>query len=184
MGVVERAHPDIAGFRPGTKSYKRFVNRYKRCLPYVFDKTVLDVPCGTGWGTAMFTESVEVHGLDRSEEAIDYGMENYPRLKLRVGDMLQMPYDGGYFHVVTCLEGYEHVAREDQRTLVVEISRVLKSSGLLAVTVPLAGFSKNNKFHLHEPTRAEFLEDVELLFNTLMLEDTGGVLWFVGQLKS
>jgi len=182
MAAVERAHPDCPAFQPGKRAYKRFVNRYNECLKYVRGKRTLDVPCGVGWGTSILAvEAAEVHGLDISQEAVDYGMENFERVQLQVGDMTDMPYMGEYFDTVVCLEGYEHIDQPSQAVAVKEITRVLRPGGKLVMTVPLAGYSNGkNKFHLHEPTLEEVTANLAG-FNVLETQDIGGVLWFVGE---
>ena len=57
--MAERAHPEHKGFKD--KFFGLFKNKYKQnlykrylfCNDYISNKIVLDVPCGTGWGTSL-----------------------------------------------------------------------------------------------------------------------------------
>ena len=182
MARVERAHPENPDFKKGKKPYKMFTARHKRCLPFVEGKVVLDVPCGVGWGTSFFKAAKEVHGLDNDGPSIEYGRAHWPGLQLQIGDMRDMPYMSNYFDVVVCLEGYEHLAQNDQGQVMKEVKRVLKVGGMLLMTIPLAGYSKGkNPYHLYEPT----LEEVALVLSDFIgdeLEENGGILWYAGKL--
>lgn len=180
MAIAERAHPEHPDFQPGKKAYNRLMDRYRRCQLYANSAIMLDVPCGTGWGSSLLQDVAEMHGLDIDETAIEYGKRCFPEVKFQVGDMCAMPYQSGKFDVVMCLEGYEHITREQQLQFMKEARRVLRPGGILIMTVPLKGYSTKNKFHLHEPTLTEFLSDVADLRS--IDRQVGPVVWYVGAL--
>ena len=65
----------------GTNNYEleiEHLNRYHFGAQFVKDKRVLDVACGTGYGSAILAENAAfVEGIDISREAIDYAISNY-----------------------------------------------------------------------------------------------------------
>lgn len=184
MARVERAHPEHPDYKKGKPAYKRFARRYKRCLPFVEGKIILDVPCGVGWGTNTFSGvAKEIHGLDIDSESIQYGWEHYKGIQFQAGDMRDMPYMGDYFNSVLCLDGYEHLERNDQGQFMKEVTRILKVGGVFILMVPLAGYSNGkDPFHLHEPTMEELSADLSV-FEALNMEENDGVLWYVGSLQ-
>jgi SAM-dependent methyltransferase len=54
--------------------------------------------------------------------------------QVRVGDILDMPYDDGSFDVVLASEILEHVPQDDRA--IAELVRILAPGGILAITVP------------------------------------------------
>jgi SAM-dependent methyltransferase len=54
--------------------------------------------------------------------------------QVRVGDILDMPYDDGTFDVVLASEILEHVPQDDRA--IAELVRILAPGGILAITVP------------------------------------------------
>jgi SAM-dependent methyltransferase len=68
--VAERAHPDDPAFR-GTIYEACLRERYAFCLPFVHGRDVLDVPCGTGWGSSLLSGYASLTGLDIDRDAID-----------------------------------------------------------------------------------------------------------------
>src|SRR5208282_5082698 len=49
------------------------ITRYKFAVPYVKEKRVLDIACGSGYGSSLLAETAAtVNGRDLSPEAIEY----------------------------------------------------------------------------------------------------------------
>jgi SAM-dependent methyltransferase len=86
--------------------------------------------------TAFDMDEVELKGVDDMFGALDAAGEVPPggRAEVRVGDVLQMPYDDGEFDVVLASEILEHVPQDERA--IAELVRVLAPGGVLAVTVP------------------------------------------------
>ena len=59
--------------------YDEHLIRYELAKEFVKDKTVLDIACGSGYGTKILAEAGarEVEGIDISEEAIISARKNY-----------------------------------------------------------------------------------------------------------
>ncbi|MFY0408192.1 class I SAM-dependent methyltransferase [Solicola sp. PLA-1-18] len=86
--------------------------------------------------TAFDMDEVELKGVDDMFGALDAAGEVPPggSAEVRVGDVLQMPYDDGEFDVVLASEILEHVPQDERA--IAELVRVLAPGGVLAVTVP------------------------------------------------
>ena len=156
---VERADPDVEGYEEGSISGDNLIKRYKWANSFVCGLT-LDIPMGMGWGASLLTNAREVIGIDNNKEAVGRASSLYSNIILVNGDMTHVPIKDNTFDTVVCCEGYEHVNKEDQFKLISELHRVIKGNGVLLMTIPTKGHSKNNQFHLYEPTFEEVKENL------------------------
>lgn len=137
-------------------------HRYHYVLPLVAGKSVLDVACGEGYGSALMSQhATEVCGVDISAEAISHGRNAYPgraNLQLIEASCTQMPFEAARFDMVVSFETIEHIL--EQAAFLEEIKRVLKPDGVLILSCPnKAEYSDKrgfqNKFHVKELYRPE-----------------------------
>jgi 2-polyprenyl-3-methyl-5-hydroxy-6-metoxy-1,4-benzoquinol methylase len=86
--------------------------------------------------TAYDMDEVELKGVDKMFGALELEGEVPPGGSgvVKVGDVLDMPYDDGSFDVVLASEILEHVPQDDQA--ISELVRILAPGGILAITVP------------------------------------------------
>jgi len=184
--MAERAHPEDAGFQDqwfGLKKnpYKqRLFERYAFCNDWVQDKVVLDIPCGSGWGTSMLKRCRHVYGIDISREAIGFAKERYEqpgRMEFSTGDMSKIPLEDDSIDVLICLEGFEHVERDVGAAFIDEAVRVLRRDGVLIMTCPVLderGEDSGNPFHLCEYPEEELLELLNKRFRVRSIERIDG----------
>ena len=138
------------------------IARYAFAARFAAGKRVLDLGCGTGYGTAeLASRATEAVGVDVAPEAIEYATQHY-----RTGHFVQvtatdLPFDDGAFDLVTSFELIEHLT--DWRSLLAQARRVLHPAGLFVVSTPnklyyaeARGASGPNPFHTHEFEYAEF----------------------------
>ena len=169
--MAERAHPDDPAFR-GTVYEERLRERYAFCLPFVQQRDVLDVPCGTGWGSSLLSGYASLTGLDIDRVAIDYARAHYPGIRFVEGAMQNLPFDDHQFDTIICLEGLEHVALSDAQCFLREAHRVLRPDGTIIVTAPLLHNGKHslNPYHLYEFTADELHATLMRYFTPLHWE--------------
>jgi len=184
--MAERAHPEHPGFKNrwfGLKKSKYRTNlhrRYARCNPFVAGKVVLDLPCGTGWGTSLLRGYRFASGVDRSADAVEYARRNFERpgkLEFRVGDMERIPLEADTVDVILCLEGFEHVDRAVGIAFLDEAKRVLRRHGLLIMTCPVLderGQETGNPHHLCEYPEEELIDLLNTHFRIHDLERVAG----------
>lgn len=149
----------------GTNNYEleiEHLNRYHFGAQFVKDKRVLDVACGTGYGSAILAENAAfVEGIDISREAIDYAISNYSTHNIRFtqASVDKLPYPDNYFDVVISFETIEHVDGATQVNCLNEIKRVLVEDGILVISTPNHDIYKEkgeNQFHIKELNYTEF----------------------------
>ncbi|MCD6225792.1 class I SAM-dependent methyltransferase [bacterium] len=144
------------------------IERYRFASKYVGGKEVLDISCGTGYGSRILYDSgaKRVVGVDISSTTIKFARAKYgaDKLEFRVGNILDIGFPGNYFDIVVCFETIEHVW--DSEKAIMELRRVLKPQGLLIISTPNRKLTSpgksindppNNPFHKKEYSTGEFI---------------------------
>ncbi len=142
--------------------------RYRFAAPLAAGRRVLDIACGTGYGSALLAAAgaASVEGVDLSPEVVAYARERHaaPNLAFARGDICAWrgaaPYD-----LITSFETIEHVpdhraALANLRTLLAPGGRLLLSTPNRPITSPYARTLDDrpaNPHHVREFTLAEIL---------------------------
>ncbi|HZE49647.1 MAG TPA: methyltransferase domain-containing protein [Jatrophihabitantaceae bacterium] len=140
--------------------FRRHEAAYEFLLPYAAVRSVLEVGCGEGYGTARFAEVADrVIGLDYDAAAVAHAAASYPTPSFLRANLAALPVRDAVIDVVATLQVIEHVW--DHTQFVRECLRVLRPGGTLLVTTPnRLTFSPGrltpiNPYHTHEFTAAE-----------------------------
>ncbi|MGE3507848.1 MAG: class I SAM-dependent methyltransferase [Vicinamibacterales bacterium] len=97
-------------------------------------KDVLDAGAGTGWFSRGLTQwGGHVTSLDVGTELM-HQVRRKANSHRVVGSVLDLPFPDASFDLVLCTEVIEHTT--DPRQAVAELSRIVRPSGILVVTVP------------------------------------------------
>ena len=150
---------------PGTSSpemMQEHLDRYYFALDYVKGKTVLDIACGTGYGSHILsTKALNVIGADISPEAVNYALSNYQAENLYFSqcDALDLPFLDNSFDVVISFETIEHI--KNYPKFISECRRILKPHGIFICSTPNSLLSSpsgiiENPYHVIEFTSVEF----------------------------
>ncbi len=91
-------------------------------------RTILDVGCGDGALTNRLAEDWEVTGVDMSAAALEHVVTNAVQ-----ASATDLPFPDGSFDLVLSTEMLEHLALEDYRRAIAEMSRVTRRYLLLSV---------------------------------------------------
>jgi len=142
--------------------WNEHLSRYYFAQPLMAHKYVLDLGCGTGYGSSVLASVARVAvGVDISEEAISFARQNYSAANLSffVADCSRLSLASDSLDGIVCFEVIEHL--EKQTSLLEESHRVLKADGLLMISTPNRVFyteERNdlNPFHTHEFDFEEF----------------------------
>lgn len=139
---------------------------------------ILDVACGTGYGTQM----LGAVGVDLSLDALRYA-RRYPAPYV-AADAVRLPF-GSVFDSVVSFETLEHVP--DPGRFVAECARVLKPGGTFIVSTPNRELwsprsaKPLQRHHVKEFTKREFLAVLRpfnvQLFGQILLTRRGAALW-------
>lgn len=144
--------------------FNEHVSRYKfaaRLIPA--GGAILDLGCGTGYGTAELSAAGSVVGADVSSEAVTYARANYGRegVTFLEASCEALPLADHQFDLITCFEVIEHL--DNWRGLLAEARRLLRPAGRFVVSTPnkayyaeTRGKTGPNPFHTHEFEYGEF----------------------------
>lgn len=119
----------------GTGDRYKHIQRYRQAAKNLgVDKRVLDIGCGTGYGTKILGEENKVYGIDISRKAVDYAKKVYPDAQYVCCSAEKLVFDDNSFEAITAFEIIEHVG--SPRKVLDEIYRVLKKDGQLCISTP------------------------------------------------
>lgn len=120
-------------------------------------KSVLEVGCNTGYGTAQIAATAgKVAAVDVSEEAIRIAVSRYKDLGIdfRQTDGCTLPFEDASFERVVSFQVLEHIV--DTTLFLSEFKRVLTPDGVLLLATPnrtlrlRPGMKPWNRFHVRE----------------------------------
>jgi len=156
MDFNERVIPGVtANFQ-----FKESLARYefaKRCIGR--KAKVIDIGCGTGYGSAFLGEKYEVIAIDNSNEAIKYANKHYSeKARFLTVDATKLPFGNSKFDAACSFEVIEHL--KDTHKFLNEVFRVLKPSGKFILSTPnKLTYSTKDKlkspYHVKEYTAEE-----------------------------
>lgn len=120
---------------PAIESYyliNRWLNQGK--------KDFLDLGCGLGRHTIQFAKAgFNTFGFDLSETSIAETRKNASevgaKVKLEVGDMLDLPYTNDSFDCIYCRNVISHTDTAGMKKIVSELKRVLRAEGECYLTL-------------------------------------------------
>jgi ubiquinone/menaquinone biosynthesis C-methylase UbiE len=139
------------------------MHRYSWAQALCSGRTVLDVACGEGYGSALLAKAAQsVVGVDISQDAVDHATRNYAgytNLRFVQGSATHIPMNDASVDVVVSFETLEHLAEQEE--MLAELRRVLKPTGLLVISSPNKKVYSDdrdyaNEFHVKELYFDEF----------------------------
>lgn len=153
------------------------IHRYNEALLHINpDDIVLDIACGTGFGTDIIAGKThgKVIGGDIAADAIDECRKHWQKnnLEFRVLDGTRLDFPDHYFNKIVSFETIEHTGQ--YREMVAEFARVLKPGGQLILSTPNPEVSSPdgiivNPFHIQEFTCDELKQILETSFPIVQL---------------
>lgn len=160
MFTGERLDPRLAA---GTQIYHLHHSRYRFAAGLAKSRRVLDVACGTGYGTAEIAAGARrVTAIDLSPATLRDAAATYnsARTDFAAMNAVDLALAAGSFDLVVAFEMIEHMADPDR--CLQELHRVLEPGGTLIISAPNRAVhspgrqSPLHRWHYFEPTVDEF----------------------------
>lgn len=151
--------------------------RYAFVAPFVQGKRVLDISCGSGYGTQYIAlqGAAELVGVDVDQPSLEYARRyhHHPAITYLQSDAHSVSVlESSSFDLIVSFETIEHLQKP--RDFLLELRRLLKPDGQLFISCPndYRVSPWVSKFHLH---KFRFEEFRDLIVNTF------GEAQFLGQ---
>jgi O-antigen biosynthesis protein len=160
MMTGERLDP---GSRPRTHDEHAHLARYLWACERARGD-VLDVACGTGYGTAMLLRAsrvATVTAVDNHPDAVQSTRRQAPDARALSADVPPLPFPDSSFDTVVSMETIEHIP--DDRVFAQELKRVLRPGGRVLLSTPNANVTSPegvvaNPWHVREYRLEELLD--------------------------
>jgi SAM-dependent methyltransferase len=153
MGVQERL--SLSATNANTLIAAEHVHRYRLAARLCAGMRVIDLACGSGYGSAILRETASaVLGIDNDAATIDMAQatvgsehdvrfESADALDFLCGDL------GGNWDAIVCFEGLEHL--QDPQAAVEQLTRHANAGVKLLISLPNSRtFEERNEFHVTE----------------------------------
>lgn len=163
--------------------------RYANILNYIKDKTVLDLACGEGYGSALLMQygAKKVVGVDISVETIEKAKQLFSETGAEyiagdaqtVADIL----GDNVFDVVVSIETIEHV--HDPLALLETMKKVAKKDAIFYITCPNDYWyypkeSESNPYHIKKYKFEEFKKITQAVLGDDVKWGLGSTVWGFG----
>lgn len=143
----------------GGETFVVHLERYKFAVEACIPGSILDIACGSGYGTQYLAEhrldATVVQGVDNSAAAIEYAKKTYSHQKISYTQADALTYSPtDRFDNIVSLETIEHV--NNPAELIKNFFKLLKPGGRLICSVPTTFSTDANPHHYHDFTERSF----------------------------
>ncbi len=157
----ERLVPEL---EVDTVQYYDHLRRYLFAQQEAYGRTVLDIACGTGYGSDLLRRAGarQVFSLDISAGALAYADRHWANLRLVQASAMQLPLADDSFDLVVSFETLEHLP--DPAAFLSEARRILRRGGHLILSTPNRAWvspgsdTPFSPYHTFEPTQDELID--------------------------
>ena len=144
---------------------------YEYTQQFVKDKTVLDLGCGEGYGTALLARyAKKVIGVDYSARTIKKAQETYAcdNLEFVCGSIDQIKLESESFEVISAFQLIEHLPKPE--VFLWRVKNWLKSEGLFFLSTPNKKSSIiQHPYHFREYYKEELEPLLKIYFSKVEL---------------
>jgi len=152
--------------------YFEHINRYYFALSFVKDKVVLDVACGSGYGTNILSQKAKkIFGVDIDSETINYAERHYKKDNCNfINSKIEELKIDEKVDVIVSFETIEHI--NDEEAYFKTVKSVLDKDGIFIVSTPVAdtdGISRMNQYHINEYTVERFTSTLKKRFKDVII---------------
>ena len=137
---------------------REHLDRYEFACKFIKDKVVIDVACGTGFGSYILAKAgaKQIISIDNDSSAIGTAQIKFKNNKISyiIADAQKIPLRDNVADTIISFETIEHLT--DPRKFLRELHRLLNPKGTLLISTPNEETSYgDNPFHIKEYTLIE-----------------------------
>lgn len=168
--AIERVDPTDPRSSPDTPLFKGHMKRYEFANRVLKKGRILDLACGSGYGTAFLASVDGRHlvGVDNDKVTVDNAMKRYDKnnIEFHMMNATSLSLKDSDFDGIVSFETIEHVS--DYKKMIQEMHRILKQDGILILSTPNEDTSaRNNPFHLKEFAKDEIIQLLNPYFKSI-----------------
>ncbi|KEH94009.1 MerR family transcriptional regulator [Clostridium botulinum] len=122
----------------------------------------------------FLNNNFDIIGIDQSREMLSVAKQKYPKLKVRLGEFLKIPYDNKYFDVIISTYAFQHLNELEKVIAIEEMIRVLKDNGIIVIGDLMFKSKDDEKNILNELSKKqvdeikdEYYSHIDILENEL-----------------
>jgi 2-polyprenyl-3-methyl-5-hydroxy-6-metoxy-1,4-benzoquinol methylase len=139
---------------------------------------ILDAGCGNGAYSRILSGEFEVIGVDISEKQIGLAKKNALEAQFICEDMTKLTFSDQYFDGILSYYAVIHVPREEQYDLLRNFHRMLKSDGVLLITLQHMDDPESYYEDFFETGVKMFWSGFDKETNLKMIQDIGfKIIW-------
>lgn len=98
------------------------------------DSKILEIGVGTGNLSSKFLrDNYNIVGIDQSREMLRVSKNKYPKLEVRLGEFLKIPYSDKTFDAIVSTYAFHHLNSQEKSLAIKEMMRVLKEDGKIVI---------------------------------------------------
>ncbi|BCZ46819.1 hypothetical protein psyc5s11_28860 [Clostridium gelidum] len=97
--------------------------------------------------------------IDQSIEMLNVAKEKYPKLKVRLGDFLKIPYSNKTFDIIVSTYAFHHLNNNEKSIAIKEMARVLEDNGKIVIG-DLMFKSNKDKDNIFQKLTGEQIEEI------------------------
>jgi SAM-dependent methyltransferase len=159
---LERIVPDQLNIADDfdNETLQLHIDRYSFAIRNGKPGDLLDIACGTGYGTYQIAQTKDyaksrIVGVDIAQQAIDYAIKRYsdPAIRFICFDAMSYTDQNGYDTIIS-LETIEHL--HDPGLFVKKLRSLLKKEGVLIISAPVTPSTDGNPHHFSNFSDSRF----------------------------
>jgi len=159
------------------QDYDMVLEEVRKEIESADPEKILDLGCGTGNLSGLYSDRLTVYGIDQSLEMLLQCKSKYSKMKLRLGNFLDSTYiEGMKFDSIATTYAFHHLTQEEKEQSIEFMLHALNPNGRIIIGDLMfwneekreekkQEFVKRGNEHLWEIVEDEFYGDVEKLKN-------------------
>jgi 2-polyprenyl-3-methyl-5-hydroxy-6-metoxy-1,4-benzoquinol methylase len=155
-------------------SFKNHLKVYEFVTQFVRDKVILEIGCGTGYGTNFLADCAErIIAIDYSRQAIAYARRFYGHRKItyRLMNAERLDFPAAQFDFAFSSEVFEHLHNFEAH--LEQVAAILKPGGLSFIATPNPEVTEQmSRFHVKEFRFEELRDLLRGHFSQVAIVDT------------
>ena len=150
------------------------LERYKFASRFSDGKIVLDIACGTGYGSHILSSNCkEVYGVDISEESINYANNRFHNYNLKFirSSATEDIFPENLIGIICSFGTIQHLDGLGRKKCLQNLNKWLKNDGTILLSTPnkkiTSPFSSKplNKYHVKEFNKEDIKKELNVFFD-------------------